>query len=90
MNAKKSYLKGNFWLTFEQVTRYEGWNSQLLLEEMQTRTLKLKERHPEKEQKRAMYIQLHIALFVTSVVIIYRIINGLLNIMDILQTFNKN
>ena len=38
-------IEGGKWLTFEQVARYEGWNSQLLLDEMQTRRLKLKERH---------------------------------------------
>ena len=46
---KKHYgIAGGKWLTFEQVARYEGWNSQLLLEEMQTRRLKLKERHKDK------------------------------------------
>ena len=38
-------IEGGKWLTFKQVADYEGWNSQLLLEEMQTRRLKLKERH---------------------------------------------
>ena len=47
---KKHYgIEGGKWLTFEQVARYEGWNSQLLLEEMQTRRLKLKERHRDRE-----------------------------------------
>ena len=47
---KKHYgITGGKWLTFEQVARYEGWNSQLLLEEMQTRRLKLKERHKNRE-----------------------------------------
>ena len=47
---KKHYgIAGGKWLTFEQVARYEGWNSQLLLEEMQTRRLKLKERHKNRE-----------------------------------------
>ena len=47
---KKHYgIAGGKWLTFEQVARYEGWNSQLLLEEMQTRRLKLKERHKNRD-----------------------------------------
>ena len=37
------------WLTFDQVARYEGWNSQILLDEMQTRRLKLKEKHKNKD-----------------------------------------
>jgi hypothetical protein len=47
---KKHYgIEGGKWLTFEQVARYEGWNSQLLLDEMQTRRLKLKERHRDNQ-----------------------------------------
>ena len=46
---KKHYgIQNGKWLTFKQVADYEGWNSQLLLEEMQTRRLKLKEKHREK------------------------------------------
>lgn len=47
---KRHYgIDGGKWLTFEQVARYEGWNSQILLEEMQTRRLRLKERHRDRE-----------------------------------------
>jgi hypothetical protein len=46
---KKHYgIHNGKWLTFKQVADYEGWNSQLLLEEMQTRRLKIKEKHGEK------------------------------------------
>ena len=46
---KRHYgIAGGKWLTFEQVARYEGWNSQLLLDEMQTRRLRLKERHKDR------------------------------------------
>jgi hypothetical protein len=46
---KKHYgIQNGKWLTFKQVADYEGWNSQQLLEEMQTRRLKIKERHKEK------------------------------------------
>ena len=45
---KKHYgIHNGKWLTFKQVADYEGWNSQLLLEEMQTRRLKIKEKHRE-------------------------------------------
>lgn len=47
---KKHYgIESGKWLTFEQVARYEGWNSQLLLDEMQTRRLRLKERHRDRD-----------------------------------------
>jgi len=47
---KKSLgIKGGSWLTFEQVAKYEGWNSQLLLDEMVTRRLRLKEKHKNKD-----------------------------------------
>jgi hypothetical protein len=46
---KKHYgIQNGKWLTFKQVADYEGWNSQILLEEMRTRRLKLKEKHKEK------------------------------------------
>jgi len=47
---KKSLgIKGGSWLTFEQVAKYEGWNSQVLLDEMVTRRLRLKEKHKNRE-----------------------------------------
>jgi hypothetical protein len=50
---KKHYgIQNGKWLTFKQVADYEGWNSQLLLEEMQTRRLKLKEKHKEKKYQK--------------------------------------
>jgi hypothetical protein len=46
---KKHYgIHNGKWLTFKQVAEYEGWNRQLLLEEMQTRRLKIKKKHGEK------------------------------------------
>ncbi|MBC7410457.1 MAG: hypothetical protein H7339_18900 [Arcicella sp.] len=47
---KKSLgIAGGSWLTFEQVAKYEGWNSQILLDEMVTRRLRLKERHKDRD-----------------------------------------